>query len=88
VAGGGPGGGATNTVESVGTCVTPTPTPNTNADANTDADAHTYPDTNTNADCNADSYTDTAAGDHTARAWLQSAWPANGGPVLEWADLG
>ena len=38
-----------------------------------------------NTDTNA--YTDTGA-DHAARAWLQSARPANGGPLLEWADLG
>ena len=63
--------------------------PDRNADANThthpDADAHTNPDTN--AYTNTNTYTDTGA-DHTARAWLQSARPANGGPLLEWADLG
>jgi hypothetical protein len=62
-----------------------------NADANThsDSDTHTYTNSNTYADCNsdADTYTDAGA-DHAARAWLQSARPANGGPLLEWADLG
>jgi hypothetical protein len=40
---------------------------------------HTY----SYGDCNA--YT---ARDHVARAWLQSARPADGGPLLEWGDLG
>jgi hypothetical protein len=63
----------------------------TNADAYTYAYSHTDPDTYTNAyaDCNADSHTYTDAGaDHAAGAWLQSARPANGGPLLEWAELG
>jgi hypothetical protein len=71
--------------------------PDWNSHTNPDTDAHThtytytypdaYPYTNTYADCNAYTYTHTGA-DHAARAWLQSAWPANGGPLLEWADLG
>jgi hypothetical protein len=55
----------------------------TNANTDPNTDAHTNPD----ADCNAYTYTHTGA-DHAARAWLQSARPANGGPLLEWADLG
>src|SRR6266536_115406 len=65
--------------------------PDTNADTHPDADAHTDPDAypypNTYADSNAYAYTHTGA-DHAARACLQSARPANGGPLLEWADLG
>jgi hypothetical protein len=49
--------------------------------ANCDTDTHTY------TDCNAYSYT-YARADHAARACLQSARPANGRPLLEWADLG
>jgi hypothetical protein len=58
-------------------------------DAHTNADAYTYTHayTNTYADCNSYTYTHTGA-DHAARAWLQSARSANGGPLLEWADLG
>ena|SRR6266496_1753364 len=60
-------------------------------DANTYSNAHanTDPDAHANTDCNSDADTYTYAGaDHAARAWLQSARPANGGPLLEWADLG
>ncbi len=58
-------------------------------DTHTNADAYSHAYTNTNAytDCNAYSYT-YARADHAARACLQSARPANGGPLLEWADLG
>jgi len=49
--------------------------------------AYTYGDTNTYADCNAYTYT-YARADCAARAWLQSARPANGGPLLEWGHLG
>ena len=41
---------------------------------------HTY----SYGDCNA--YTYSYA--HTASAWLQSARPADGGPLLEWCDHG
>jgi hypothetical protein len=65
--------------------------PDWNSHTNSDTDAHTHPNTDAYpyTDCNSDaySYTDTGA-DHAARAWLQSARPANGGPLLEWADLG
>jgi len=61
----------------------------THANADADADANANANTNANTDCNSnsDTYTNTGA-DHAARAWLQSARPANGGPLLEWADLG
>src|SRR6266487_384629 len=69
------------------------PDGNSHTNPNTDAHTHTYTytnaNTNTYTDCNSDSDTYTYAGaDHAARAWLQSARPANGGPLLEWADLG
>jgi hypothetical protein len=55
-----------------------------------DTHTHTHPDTHahTYTDCNTDSdtYTDTGA-DRAARAWLQSARPAKGGPLLEWGHL-
>jgi hypothetical protein len=63
----------------------------TNADGNIHADANAISDVYTDADAISDVYTYTYAdtgADHAARAWLQSARPANGGPVLEWADLG
>jgi len=53
--------------------------------AYTYTNAYTY--TYTNAYTNTYAYTDTGA-DHAARKWLQSARPAKGGPLLEWADLG
>jgi hypothetical protein len=65
--------------------------PDWNSHTNSDTDAHTHPNTDAYpyTDCNSDSYTYTDTGaDHAARAWLQSARPANGGPLLEWADLG
>jgi hypothetical protein len=65
--------------------------PDWNSHTNADTDAHTHPNTDAYpyTDCNSDSYTYTDTGaDHAARAWLQSARPANGGPLLEWADLG
>src|SRR6266496_487161 len=68
---------------------------------NTDPDTHTNPDTHANANAYTNAYTNThpyadaysytdadTGADHAARAWLQSARPANGGPLLEWADLG
>src|SRR6266487_5484090 len=70
---------------------------NSNADCNGNgyvySNAYGYGDRNANSDgygyCNAYTYTYTDTGaDHAARAWLQSARPANGGPLLEWADLG
>ncbi len=67
--------------------------PDADTHTDPDADTHTNPDaytdayTNTYADCNAYTYT-YARADHAARAWLQSARPAKGGPLLEWADLG
>jgi hypothetical protein len=64
---------------------------NSHTNSDSDTDAHTHPNTDAYpyTDCNSDSYTYTDTGaDHAARAWLQSARPANGGPLLEWADLG
>jgi hypothetical protein len=63
--------------------------PDWNSDTNADTNAYAYTYTYPDADCNSDAYTYTDTGtDHAARAWLQSARPANGGPLLEWADLG
>src|SRR5436190_20288487 len=63
--------------------------PNSNCDcyvySNADCDGHGHGNSNGNSD--SDTYTHARA-DHAARAWLQSARPANGGPLLEWADLG
>jgi len=65
------------------------------SDGNRDANSNTYG--NSDGDTNTDAYTDSyanaysytyARADHAARAWLQSARPANGRPLLEWADLG
>ena len=58
---------------------------NTNPDSN--ANTHTHPDADAHTNPDTYAYPDTGA-DHAARAWLQSARPANGGPLLEWADLG
>jgi len=55
--------------------------------AHTHTHTHTHPYTYTDSYANAYSYT-YARADHAARAWLQSARPANGGPLLEWADSG
>ena len=63
------------------------PDANANTHTHPDADAHTNPDTYAYTYTYAYTDTDTGA-DHAARAWLQSARPANGGPLLEWADLG
>ena len=52
-----------------------------NSNRNANSDGYGYGNTDANA------YTDTDP-DHAAREWLQSARPANGGPLLEWADLG
>src|SRR5262249_7614948 len=62
-----------------------------------DCKSHTYGDSNSYGDsnCHTNAYTYTNAytnahttgADHSARAWLQSARPANGGPFLEWVEL-
>src|SRR5256885_4927198 len=59
---------------------------NVHADANCDGNVHTYATCDGNVHRNADA--NTTGADHAARAWLQSARPANSGPLLEWADLG
>jgi hypothetical protein len=54
----------------------------THTDCNSNAYADTNTNTHANADCDADAYTH-AGSDNAAGAWLQSARPANGGPLLE-----
>ena len=49
----------------------------------TNAYSSTFTHTYSYGDCNAYTYS-YARADHSARAWLQSAWPADGGPLLEW----
>src|SRR5206468_7551890 len=65
--------------------------PDCNGNGYVYSNAYGYGDRDSNSNRNANSdgygYGNTGA-DHAARAWLQSARPANGRPLLEWADLG
>ena len=49
---------------------------------------HTFTHTYGYSSSYADAFTYTYAPYRPERAWLQSARPADGGPVLEWGDLG
>ena len=90
VAGGGAGGAATTTVESTGPCQTASPTPTATATATATCHTNSHSNCHTNCHIHAYTYTNTytTGADHSARAWLQSARPANGGPLLEWIELG
>src|SRR5262249_26252244 len=63
----------------------------TYGDCNSYGDSYSYSHSYSHSYCHIHAYTYTDAyttgADHSARAWLQSARPSNGGPFLEWVEL-